>query len=334
MSALPLPFVSTPPRRLLIVDDDEAIRDLLSELLASLGTEIAQAASAGEAFASIAETTPDLILLDRNLPDGEGYAVIEQMRGTPRSRLVPIMVITGEASQGEKLRALREGASAFIGKPFDFEEIVTRVQALLRLKSVTDNLEDAQRVVVALARAIEARNPYTLGHSERVSEYAARLGEEAGLSVAELTALRVGSLFHDLGKVAVPDEVLLKPSRLTAQEYAEMRRHTVVGRELLEPLHTMRGVLSIVEHHHERLDGSGYPHGLRGDAIPLVVRVISIADVYDALTTPRPYRPARTSADTIGILREEARRGWWDSRLVELLAGFADTLPRPQSGVI
>jgi putative two-component system response regulator len=324
----------TVPLRVLIVDDDPQVRNLLVRVLASFEAEIEQAASVAEALRHIESTRFDLILLDLHLPDRDGYAVLAQMRTNVQSRLVPILMLTGESSQREKLIALRAGANGFITKPFDSEEISARVQALLRLKAATDTLEDAQLVVVALARVIDARNPYTLGHSERVSHYAGLLGERAGLSEDDLTHVTLGSLLHDLGKVAVRDDVLLKCGPLTTAERAEMAQHTVIGRNLLGPMRTMSAILPIVYHHHERLDGSGYPAGLKGDEIPRIVRIVSIADVFDALTTPRPYRLARSPEETMQLLRTEAREGWWDAALVAEFAAAVELLPSSILGAV
>jgi cyclic di-GMP phosphodiesterase len=208
-----------------------------------------------------------------------------------------------------------------VAKPFAAEELLARLKSLVRMKRFTDALEHAEHVIVALARAIDARDPYTAQHSERVSTYAGRLGAAIGLKDLDLEAVRRGGLFHDIGKIAVRDAVLLKAARLTPEEFAEIRRHPVVGRELLSGMKTLAFALDVVYGHHERLDGSGYPDGVAGESIPLTARVTTIADIYDALTTARVYRAALTRTDALAIMETEARRGWWDPRLLDAFPG-------------
>jgi putative two-component system response regulator len=214
-----------------------------------------------------------------------------------------------------------------VAKPFAAEELLARLKSLVQMKRFTDALEHAEHVIVALARAIDARDPYTARHSERVSTYAGRLGAATGLTGLDLEAVRRGGLFHDIGKIAIRDAVLLKPARLTPEEFAEIRRHPVVGRELLSGMKTLAFALDVVYGHHERLDGSGYPDGVAGESIPLTARVTTIADIYDALTTARVYRAALTRAEALTIMGEEARRGWWDPRLLDVFRGVLEGIP-------
>ena len=193
--------------------------------------------------------------------------------------------------------------------------MLARVGSLLRLKHRTDELERAEAVLFTLARSIESKDPYTHGHCERLSDYSARLGQHLGLSADEITALRRAGVVHDVGKVAVPDAILLKPSRLTEAEWKLIQEHPVVGERICAPLKSFRLVLPIIRHHHEKLDGSGYPDGLRGDAIPVTARVLQIVDVYDALTTDRPYKKAFTITDALQTMKEEVAKGWWDAHV-------------------
>jgi putative two-component system response regulator len=205
---------------------------------------------------------------------------------------------------------------------------------LVELKSVTDALEDAEEVIVSLARTIDARDRYTFGHSARVSLYAGLLGERVGLVGQALATVQRGGLFHDFGKIAVRDKVLLKPGRLSAEEYDEIKRHPVDGRDLLRNMKTLAHALDIVYHHHERMDGSGYPAGLAGEAIPLVARVTTIADIFDALTTARVYRGALSREEALEIMTEEVQKGWWDGRLLEEFRGVLETLPEDDPRVV
>jgi putative two-component system response regulator len=313
--------------RLLVVDDDEQIRRLLTQLLRPLGYTVETVSSAEEALDKIRENPPDLVLLDVQLPGRSGHDVLEAIRDDARTRLLPVVMLTGAATSDEKLKAIRAGVTDFMPKPFSAEELQVRVRSLIQLKSFADSLEDAERVIVALAKAIDARDPYTAGHSERVSLYAGKLGERIGLTGPELLAVERGGLFHDIGKIAVRDNVLLKPGRLTADEFEEIKRHPVHGREILQHMRTLTYALPVVYHHHEKCDGSGYPLGLVGDAIPLTARVTTVADIFDALTTERIYRGAISREDSLKMMQDEVRKGWWDGRLLDEFRGVLEGIP-------
>ncbi len=313
---------------MLIVDDDPQVRGVLVRLLSRFGGTVIQATSAEEALEALRGAPPDLILLDIGLPDRNGHDVLREIRASPDLRLVPVVILSAAASREDKLGALRAGATDFLAKPFDAEELMTRLQSLLQLKSFTDTLEEAEKVIVALAQTIDARDPYTAGHSERVSIYAAALGTHIGLPEPELNALRQGCLFHDLGKIAIRDEVLLKPGPLTPGEYEEMKRHAVLGRDLLLPMKTLTRSLPVVYHHHERFDGSGYPDGLSGESIPIIARAAAIADVFDGMTSDRPYRDGLLGRDALDQIEKEARAGLWDQALVDEFRGVMEALPR------
>ncbi|HKA35815.1 MAG TPA: HD domain-containing phosphohydrolase [Thermoanaerobaculia bacterium] len=323
MSSDPFPGSAT----ILVVDDDEQIRGLIARLLKPLRHAVLEAGSAEEAEDRLAGITPDLVLLDMQMPGKSGHELLSEIRANPRTRLVPVVMITGAATHDLKLKAIQSGVTDFIAKPFSPEEIVARARALLELKFATDALEDAEQVIIALARTIDARDRYTYGHSARVSLYAGLLGERIGLEDRALAAVRRGGLFHDFGKIAVRDAVLLKPSKLTAAEYAEIQRHPREGRELLRNMKTLAHAMAVVYHHHERMDGSGYPDGLSGEAIPITARVTTIADVFDALTTARVYRGALSREEALRIMRDEVRKGWWDGRILDELQAVLETLP-------
>jgi len=206
------------------------------------------------------------------------------------------------------------GAAEFWGTSTSLGEAISRVESLLRLKSYID--EQAKSVVLSLARSIEAKHPLMNGHSDRIVKYAVQLGTSLGLPEDDLQELGIACLLHDIGKVAVPDEILLKPAALNAEETEIVRHHPVIGEGICAPLKSLRRILPVIRHHHERMDGSGYPDGLCGDEIPLNARILQVADIYDALTTDRPYRDAVSSGEALGILRQEAMYGWLDHSLV------------------
>jgi putative two-component system response regulator len=298
-----------------------------------MGHEVVEAGSAEEALEKLLARAPDLVLVDMQLPGKSGHDLLTEIRADPRTRLVPVVMITGAGTHERKLKAIEAGVTDFIAKPFSPEEMVARVRALLELKFVTDALEDAEQVIISLARTIDARDRYTYGHSARVSLYAGLLGERIGLEGRMLATVRRGGLFHDFGKIAVRDAVLLKPAKLTAEEYGEIKRHPTEGRDLLQNMKTLLHAMPIVYHHHERMDGSGYPDGLSGEAIPIAARVTTVADVFDALTTARVYRGALARADALDIMAGEVRKGWWDGRLLDEFRGVLGALPEDDARI-
>jgi putative two-component system response regulator len=304
-------------QRILIVDDDSGARVALETLLRREGFELRIAHDGTTALAECASFRPDLILLDIMMPGMSGFEVCRRIKATPETRLTPVVLITGLSDTEDRIQGINAGADDFLSKPIDFNELLARTRSLLRLKQYTDELENAEAVLLSLAFGIEARDPYTRGHCERLAQMATRLGERLGVLEEDITALRRAGIVHDIGKVVVPDAILLKPGPLSDQETAVMRRHPVVGEHICAPLRTFRPVLPIIRHHHERYDGSGYPDGLCGEKIPLTARILQLADVYDALTTDRPYRKADVSEVALGIMDKEAARGWWDRELLD-----------------
>jgi putative two-component system response regulator len=203
----------------------------------------------------------------------------------------------------------------------------------VRLKKYTDDLDSAESVILSLALTVEARDPYTQGHCERLAGYAVSLGQRLGLSEEDLAALHRGGYLHDIGKIAIPDSILLKPGPLTKEEFTRMKQHPVIGDRLCGNLRALHRVRPIVRYHHERLDGSGYPEGLAGDAVPLLAQIIAVVDVFDALTTPRPYASVRSPQEAHEELRREARRGWRDPRIVAEFVEATRTARLPLAGV-
>ncbi len=303
--------------RILLVDDEPAPRAGLEILLRREGYEVLAVGDGASALEHCAEFRPDLVLLDIVMPGLDGFEICRRIKAAPETRLTPVVLITGLSAVGDRIQGINAGADDFLSKPIDFNELLARTRSLLRLKNYTDELENAEAVLFSLARSIEARDPTTHGHCERLSEISALLGSRLGLGAEQVTALRRAGVVHDIGKIAVPDAVLLKEGPLTPDEEQLLREHPVVGERICSPLKSFRLVLPIIRHHHEKQDGTGYPDGLSGEQIPLTARVLQIVDVYDALTTERPYRTALDSARALDEIADEAGKGWWDPKLVE-----------------
>lgn len=316
-------FVKDPARSqkpggtVLVVDDLAANLRLLERVLVAQGYQVLTAENGRAAMAVIASDQPDIVLSDVRMPMLDGFELCKELRASAATRLLPVVLMTGASEADDRIRAMDVGATDFLRKPIDQPELKVRMRSLMQLKRFTDDLDSAEAVLRSLALMIEARDTYTEGHCDRLGHYALELGEELKLPEDDLGALARGGYFHDIGKIALPDAILLKPGPLTPDEFKKMQEHPVIGDRLCGDLRALHGVRPIVRHHHERRDGSGYPDGLRGDDIPLLAQIIGIVDVYDAITTARPYHAAMPPETAFEALANEVRVGWRRADLVE-----------------
>jgi putative two-component system response regulator len=310
--------------RVLVVDDEEANRRLLGRLL-SPDYDVQTAADGEEALALVEVSDVDVVLLDVRLPGLDGFEVCSRLKKMERTRLVPVVLVTGHGAREHRIRGIHAGADDFLTKPFDSEELYARIASLARLKEYTDELESAESILRSLALTIDARDPYTDGHCERLAKFAVALGRQLELTKDELSALSRGGYLHDIGKIGIPDSILLKPTRLTPEEYELMKQHTLIGDRLCGELRSLRLVRAIVRHHHEVLDGNGYPDGLRGDQVPLLAQIVGIVDLFDAVTSSRPYRTAQSREYAFEELRRECARGRRSTQLVETFIALCES---------
>jgi putative two-component system response regulator len=302
--------------RVLVVDDNPDTMVLMQELLSVHGYDVIAVSDAEQAEAEVRRQPPDVILSDVIMPGKSGYELCREFKGNPATRLIPFVLITGLSDHQAKLQGIESGADDFLNKPIFAEELFARVKSLLKLKEFTDELETAESVLCTLGLSVESRDPYTEGHCERLSQNASNLGRHLGLDEESIVALRRGGYLHDLGKIAVPDEILKKGTNLTPEEWVVMKQHPLTGENICRPLKSLRLVLPIIRNHHEHSDGSGYPDGLHKGRIPLLPRILQVVDVYDALRTARPYKLALSHEQAAVTMREEARAGLWDQELV------------------
>jgi putative two-component system response regulator len=312
---------------ILIADDSEANRDLLSGLLGAEGYQVICAEDGERALAIVEDGSVDLALLDVMMPGKTGFSACLAIKARRETRLVPVILVTGLTSADDRIQGIMCGADDFLSKPVNKHELLARVRSLLRFKEFTDELENAESVLFSLALSIEAKDPYTEGHCERLSKYCVAMAERLGVPSELRVALRRAGIVHDIGKIGVPEHVLAKPGPLTADEWKIMKQHAIMGERICSPLKSFRLVLPAIRHHHEKLDGSGYPDGLVGEQIPFVARILQTVDIYDALTTDRPYHRAREPQEAFAIMRDEVKRGWWDGFLVNELYGLLTGSP-------
>jgi putative two-component system response regulator len=308
--------------RILIADDLPASLELFARLLGQEGHTVLRARDGEEALALAAREHPDLVLIDVMMPGLSGFEVCRRLKDDPLTRLIPVVLITALQQTADRINGINAGADDFLSKPVVAPELRARVRSLLRIKRYTDDLDSAEATLLSLARTIEARDKYTDGHCRRLASYALAFGRSLGLAETELASLVRGGVLHDIGKVGIPDAILLKAGPLTEDERTLMQQHTVIGDHLCGSLRSLRAVRPIVRHHHEHFDGSGYPDGLQGSDIPIVAQVMSVVDVFDALTTTRPYREPLPVAEACRALEEEAARGWRHPDLVKEFVGL------------
>ena len=308
------------PATILVADDEAAVRDLLRRVLVGAGYRVVEASTGRQAVARGELERPDLFILDIAMTDPGGVELCRAIKNDPLTRLTPVIHITDRIDREERLRALEAGSDEFVAKPFDVEELLIRVRSLLRTKRMTDHLVSDEAVLVALSRTVEARDHYTEKHLYRVADGSVEVARRMGMTDREMESVRLGGLLHDLGKIAVPDRVLHKPSGLDRAEYTLVKRHPEAGAEIVRPLRAFDGPELTVLHHHERFDGTGYPYGLRGEEIPLAARIVAVADSFDAMTTDRPYRLALRVEEALQRL-DDGRGEQWDPLVVDIFVG-------------
>jgi cyclic di-GMP phosphodiesterase len=314
---------SEAPYKILIVDDDNEQRSLQKEILCQPDFETFEASDGEQAINILKEDEFDLVLIDKNMPGINGEETCRRIRNDLNLKLLPVIMITGVIDDNHVISSIQAGANDFILKPFNVVELTSRVKNFAANKRLTDNLDSTENLLFTIARLVEARDKNTHNHCERIIHLVSVFGKKLNLDKTQITALRRGGILHDIGKIAVPDSVLLKEEKLTEDDWDKIRQHPVIGEQLLSELKSMENVLPIVRSHHERWDGTGYPDGLKGEDIPYLARVFQFADMYDALAYQRSYKKAFPLEKIIKTFEEETEKGWRDPRLSRI---FIDML--------
>lgn len=311
----------------LVVDDEEGIRSYLRRILSEVGYHVCEAGDGPAALDAIARLPPDIVLLDVRMPGGlDGFEVCRRVRADPETRLTPVVIVTALNEREERIFGIEAGADDLLTKPIDSRELLARVRSLVRIKQYTDDLDSATAIIMSLAAMIEARDGYSEGHCHRMANYATSLGRELGLGEGELLLLHRGGFLHDIGMLAIEESLLQKVGALRPDEYERIKQHTIIGDRVCSNLRSLQAVRPLVRHHHERLDGSGYPDRLRGDQVPALAQIIGIVDVFEALTTPSPYQGVKSAQEACHILERHVRCGWRDRDLVTAFVSVVDRM--------
>jgi putative two-component system response regulator len=301
--------------KILIVDDKPQDVRAIKDLLESAGYHVVPAYSGKQALKLMAKDKLDLAILGIGISDIDGWTLCRRIKSEEETSLLPVIIVTSLTRLTDKIHSIEAGADDFLTKPVNKYELLARVRSLLHMKSLTDQLISARRVIDSLAMAIEEKDPYTSGHSLRVGEYAAQLARAIGLSTEDQEMVRKAAILHDLGMIGVEKQIIHKPGTLNKTEFAEIKQHPIKSLEILEPLDLPRPLLRTIRHHHEWWNGHGYPDGLAADQIPLGARILSIADAFDAMTSQRPFRAAMGVTKALNRLEDGMNRQW-DSELV------------------
>jgi len=304
----------------LIVDDEPKNVKLLKAILHNEDYHLIETLKGEDVFPLVSKHNIDLILLDVMMPGISGYDVCSQLKSREGTRLIPVVLVTALDDSESRIKGIEAGADDFISKPPNRSELIARVKSLIRMKSLNSKLTSIENVLFSFARVVEAKDTYTQGHIERVADLSIAIAQKMGLSGKQIQAIRIGGILHDIGKISVPNAILNKPDKLDDDEWRIMKKHPDVGYKIAFPLkNNLQSALKVIRHHHEKLDGSGYPDSLRGEEISVEARIMAVVDIYDALITDRPYRKAMGKEKAFEILRSEAEAGKLDRDIVNLL---------------
>ncbi len=308
----------------LIVDDLQSNLELMEAIFIKEGFRTLSATNAFSALRIFRNHKIDIAILDVMMPEMDGYDLCRHIKQISGRQFFPVILLTALTDRDSKIRGLECGAEDFISKPFDDAELIAKVKSLIKLKTLHDELEHSENIILTLAVAMEARDPYTKGHSTRVGRMAQRFASYLGLPKKEEEQIRKAGILHDIGKISLSTSLLCKNGNLNKEEMEAIKRHPLVGEEICRPLISMQKILPVIRSHHERWDGGGFPDGLKGKRIPLKARILSIIDSFDAMVSKRPYREGMSINQAISIFEKERYYGQWDPALVDHFLAMMD----------
>ena len=303
--------------KILVIEDLEHINKLICSYLENEGYEVNSAPNGKEGLKLFEKHSHDLVITDVVMPETNGYEVCRKIKSSERTRLIPVVLLTSLDDNESYIKGMDVGADDFLIKPINKFLFLARINSLLRVKKLNDKLDNSWNLLFSLARVVEAKDKTTEDHTQRVGSLAKRFGEYLNLSEEESDTLFKGGVLHDIGKIGIPDNILNKKGKLTPAEYKLMKKHTTIGKEICEPLQSMNDIIDIVLYHHEKWDGSGYPEGLKGKKIPLFAQIVSISDVYDAISSHRQYRKSMNQKEAIDFVISESNKSF-DAKLVDI----------------
>ena len=319
--------ISVKAAKILIADPNPLSRMTALDLLSLDGYEVIEAGDATSIFDLIIDRQPDLILLDVMMRQIDSFTLCCQLKENHGTANLPIVLTTLADNRQVRIKAMEAGADDVLVKPFNRIELSTRVKSLVNQKRLNDGLDQAEQVLFTIAKAVDNRS-VGKDNSGRVISLVQSFGDYLGLSKPETDNLIFAARLHDIGTIAIPDAIMLKEEELTAEERELIRQHVLFGEQICQPLRNRSGVLPIIRHHHERWDGTGYPDGLSGDAIPYLAQIFQVIDIYDALTSNRPHKKAYSPAEALQIMREETQQGWRNPKLIDLFTAFIHSQSR------
>ncbi|MEW6067574.1 MAG: HD domain-containing phosphohydrolase [Nitrospirota bacterium] len=302
---------------ILVVDDIQSNLELMEAIFLKEGFRVYTALNADIAMGIFGQHNIDLAVLDVMMPGIDGFELCSKLKEISGKRFFPVILLTALTDQKSKIKGLESGADDFISKPFDPLELTIKIKSLLKLKSLQEDLEHSENIILTLAVALEANDPYTKGHSTRVGELSSEFVSFLGLHKKNQEDIKKAGILHDIGKIGISKSLLHKRGELTEEEREIIKRHAVIGEEICKPLVSMKRLLSTIRHHHERWDGNGFPDGLIGNEIPLMARILSIIDSFDAMVSMRPYRARKSAKEALKIMESEWHQGQWDPELLK-----------------
>lgn len=302
---------------ILVVDDIEDHLELMEAILMKEGYRVQTTINVHEAIHLTENQPPDLAILDVMMPVMNGYELCKKLKSISSKKFFPVILVTSLNQLEDKVTGLEIGADDFFSKPFNSIELTTKIRSLIKLKKLQDELENSEDIILTLAVAIETKDLYTKGHSERVGNLSAEFAGFIGLPEREIVTIKKGGILHDIGKIGLNESILHKKTPLSMDEIEIIRKHPTIGIKIVKPLNSLRQTLPIIKYHHERWDGKGFPDKLKGEEIPFAARIVNIVDTFDAMASLRPYRTDLfTKADVIKIMQSERLSGQWDPNLL------------------
>jgi len=325
-------LIETETPSILVVDDVRSNLELMEAVFLKEGFSVHTALGASDAIDLFGNTSIDLAVLDVMMPGIDGFELCIRLKEKSGKRFFPVILLTALTDRQSKIKGIQSGADDFISKPFDTLELILKIRSLLKLKSLQEELDHSENIILTLAVAMEAKDPYTKGHSTRVSALATDFVTFLSLPDKDKREMKKAGILHDIGKICLSESLLRKPGPLSDEEVGMIKTHPQLGEELCRPLVSMKRILPAVRHHHERWDGKGFPDGIAGQEIPLMARILSIIDTFDAMVSVRPYRDRRSVRVTLETMKSERYNGQWDA---ELLGYFLDLMvPKAEKGTI